>query len=243
MRRRLSAFVGIAALASATLVAAAPADATTWYTTPPTKTAAYSWNGYTAYVEPHRAAIPRNARLVSRTMTVTRGGKVVARNVKARWLTAGQYTVFTTTKFRVVTAETRTRTGVIESIDPDYCLVLDSGLDGLGGGWYDLACTGTGISPAWTDATGTFDVRALWGYNNLGNDNWFSSDDPGWSIGLKIDPLDALVFEGDGTGTYSYRVNVVGPVRAKYTKRAVVIAKVINTPVMTRTEWGCCMIP
>jgi len=234
IRPAISVLVSLG-VASVLVIASAPAaSATTWLKTSSTKQNAYSWNGYRTPIVAAGYVIPRGYVKVSATVTVKRGSTTIASNRAAVSVGAGTYTAYSTFKYRSKTAYTAYRSVDVTWIDATSCEVASAAastntID------YDLSCTGSGYDADYNDITGVGTTTAT--------QYLYSPDDePWWTVGQTVSSDDANWYSVsnyfDGTGRQAYTAYRYGIIAAKYFYRTVVVTKVLNTAVMTWTEYN-----
>ncbi len=253
INRVLSAMVAIGA-SSALLVGVAPsADAVTWTKTSVTKSNAYSWNGYRTAVGAVGFTLPRGYVKVANTVTVKRGSTTVATNRSLVALSAGTYTIYSTFKYRSRTAYTAYKTVTVDMIEASTCTPTGQTLY-RGSTWTidTMTCTGVGWDSDFNRRTATFTNRMLFAADayaysaalNAGYkwDGWYITSQ--WdTIRLGLFDATAATFIpwGVGEARVSYTAYKYGTTKVAYRYRTHTVTKIVNTPVMTRTEWNTIM--
>jgi hypothetical protein len=251
--RALSAIVAAGA-SVALLVGVAPsAEAVSWTKTGATKASAYSWNGYRATVGPVGFTLPRGYVKVANTITVKKGSATVAANRASVALSAGTYTVYSTFKYRSKTAYTAYKTVPVTLIDASTCAPAGQTL-AAGSTWTidTMTCTGVGYDSDYIDRTASFTINMLFaadanGYSEALQagyswDGWYLTSE--WdTIRLGVFDASAATFVpyGDGQARVGYTAFKYGITKVAYRYRTQTVTKVVNTSVMTRTEWNTIM--
>ena len=140
MKKQLARGLVALMAAMAALVAASPgeAQAVTWIRTAKTTHNAYSWNGYKANLAPSATPPVSGYTVIDRRITVKNSaGQTLASNVTSRWTAPGNYTVYSTYKYRKATPYTATKT-VSYNVDYDTlnsCTITGYFDDGGGYTW------------------------------------------------------------------------------------------------------------
>jgi hypothetical protein len=235
--------VGTALALGVGVVVAPSAEAVAWRQTAATKANAYSWNGYKAVTKPAGFRIPSGSVKVSSTITVNRGSTTVAKNVKQARLSAGTYTVFTTTKYRTKTAYTAYRYYSKTETYADECRIESATITRPAdeGSYYDdmdVAYTGTCTWSVYDDDYYSGDyMRTTTGPASWTSTEWVYEWDqtPAYSIGDTAYTIDV---PGTVKWRTPYTAYKYGTVKTAHTKRTHTVTKVINTAVMTKTEYN-----
>ncbi|MFN8157896.1 MAG: hypothetical protein U0R68_10785 [Candidatus Nanopelagicales bacterium] len=229
--RATTLLITTGAVGALVLVGAAPAQASSTRTSSTTQSA-YSWNDYRTPVSPAGFVIPRGYVKVSAAVTVKRGSTTIASNRSVVSVGAGTYTAYSTFRYRSRTAYVAHRTVAVTYLEPDSCVVdtvvpTDTSVE------YSLTCTGTGWDPDYNDIVGTAQTDVT---------QETAIQFPWWSAGQTItsadENWDAVDLFLDGTASQRYTAYRYGPVLTKAVHRTVTVKKVVNTSVMTRTEWN-----
>jgi hypothetical protein len=233
INRAVAALVSLVSTAAVLIAVAPEVAAASWVKTSTTKQSAYSWNSYKVAIAPAGFAIPRGYIKVSATVTVKRGSTTIASNRSAVSVSGGTYAAYSLFKYRAKTPYTAYRTVEVNGIDADSCDVTAVTPSGSTIG-YEMTCSGMGYDADYNSLLGTYTTAAS-------QYLYSPSDAPWWTLGETIYQTDPNWYQMDGvtsgTGSQAYTAYRYGAIKAKYVYRTVIVSKVVNTPVMTLTEW------